>query len=1612
MYRHGETDIRYRSLPQPHSVSAATTTQPHDPRHGSSRSLDDSPQDENKDSGNVVLQGDFTKVVAKKNIMMCAFFPQGLCKYGDACEYRHGEDDPRFAAGMSLPIHKDTNTNLNTTPAKKNIMMCVFFSQGLCKYGNTCEYRHGEDDPRFEARMSAPTTPVTTQMTATVGQSVAQIKSGDTTQSLRKVELCRYFMEGSNCAAGSKCWYAHGDADLAYVYVNKHERVFVSCLELTQGCMKALKWHQASRTRQPTLSAEQPELKWCAQDVQGVGGCRLGTSCHFAHVDKKLLALSQSDRWLCPTCSFVNAADNVDVCGHCALMRPDSLFECDECGVQRVNRDNLCMVCAKTPQAQRLDHCDDATTHHAGVCDVAQDSDSCSDSSDSDSDTIALSGSSVCADASPASFRSDTDSFTIMQPGFRDIMCAAARGSQSHPSNDRLSVRAGKNRDTSPGRMRLTCDDDIHVTQTQPTSFSKAAKDLQLPSIPSRVDRFKTPLPICAAKQHIVARLLQHRVIICKSGAGSGKTTQLPRIFAEDAASFPKAIVCTQPTQIAAAALSEFMDQQHNTGSSCPEVKRVFVPTSSRSGDDVANTITTDTPSMTRLKFLAEEQFIRMCCTSCVYMNDVSVLVVDEAQERTVSTDIVLSIAEFLLHKHPDLHVVIAVSDNTDESKFMCHFDIDRSHVVVMHSKTHPVRVEHLPLSVPAKTLPSHQDIIEVVLSKLPATEKHTLVFLPAQQDVELCTRRFMSHPRRSPLWIALALFASSPQEELRKALDFEHRALNRGKRMVVFCDSTAEVLITVPGVHLVIDTGLTYCKNYDSSSKLSVHEMVQISQASADQRKHRAGNSESGLCVRLYDYKHCPVVVAPEICRSSLDLLCLCLCSLQEHYADKYGFSFLDMPHQDAIQDSIKQLVRLGCVDDQTQTQTNFDGANLRDCKITDKGRLLLELPFEPRWAGFVYNVSQFDENACMQAICVAALLNATGSLFLSASTTEEKKYRKELIGDMCKERLGDVDFHTRVFLAWQSQAKVPVDSDICSVCLTACGAHTRAACVCQRKFAAERLLNMAVIEHIQSVVSRACKTSIVQYGARGVDHNVAQAYDVTTGELIARCLMQSFPERVFWVPLPTQIQQGIVSPRGEITHLSDGTVFMCTIQASPVRAVFVNKLVKIKDRILAEGLEPVRPEQWAQQQPFQGLSLTSQMQSLNIHNDFARSVHTEHLGPMYQSVRYLPELRGKCISGSVPDSLNVIEFYARKADAKMVRDCVQAAKKHIEAHSPVVSLDILDGAVKVTLKPGLEVEDVNFTSDACKVFVRVTPQEDGRLPPIDQTLTDMRINTDLLAEPSRYVGGKLQVTFKSAQHAAPFMKNRGNDIDSQLTEGMYRPTIAISCQYTTPQTIDQLEKHNLEVKRSSKPTKCIVYQNPNSFIRQCATEMEAKGGLVKYEKNRVSVQFPASFDLSFYVRNGWSLSRTAKPGGRLTIKGVHPERRIDVVKIVRSVRDAQVETVSCKLSASPYVTESLWKRALQHIKETDPDLSVTDMPQQPGGDRYVHTHTHTCMHAHIHAYIHTHSYIHTYRGIYIHTSYIHTHTHTHIHHTHLHTYIHTLTHTHRHMQMGENRM
>ena len=437
--------------------------------------------------------------------------------------------------------------------------------------------------------------------------------------------------------------------------------------------------------------------------------------------------------------------------------------------------------------------------------------------------------------------------------------------------------------------------------------------------------RYDDSLPIAAKRDEIKKALAEHQVLVIAGETGSGKTTQLPKICLELGRGSHGLIAHTQPRRIAARSVAARVAEELGT------------PLGGLVGYQVRFEDQSDANTLVKLMtdgiLLAETQHDR-------FLERYDTIIVDEAHERSLNIDFLLGYLKTLLHRRPELKLIIT-SATIDLERFSKHFD--NAPIIEVSGRTFPVETWYRPLTSEQdeEGNPIEDDLTvdQAILATLDELAQHergqgkgpgdVLIFLPGEREIrdaaEILRKAQLRHTEILPLYARL-----SPAEQQRI---FQPHA---GRR-VVLATNVAETSLTVPGIRYVIDTGTARISRYSYRAKVQRLPIEAVSQASANQRKGRCGRVEPGICVRLYseeDFNSRPAFTDPEILRTNLAAVILQMLHLRLGAID--AFPFIEPPDGKAISDGFNLLQELSAVN--------------RENQLTPVGRQLARLPHDPR--------------------------------------------------------------------------------------------------------------------------------------------------------------------------------------------------------------------------------------------------------------------------------------------------------------------------------------------------------------------------------------------------------------------------------------------------------------------------------------------------------------------------------------------------------------------------------------------------------------------------------------------------------------------------------------
>ncbi|KAF8197384.1 P-loop containing nucleoside triphosphate hydrolase protein [Pholiota molesta] len=469
------------------------------------------------------------------------------------------------------------------------------------------------------------------------------------------------------------------------------------------------------------------------------------------------------------------------------------------------------------------------------------------------------------------------------------------------------------------------------------------------------IQRQQERLPIYKHREKLLYCIEKYGVMIVVGQTGCGKTTQLPQyLFQAGWAADGHVIACTQPRRIAATSVAA----------------RVADEVGTKLGDEVGYTIRFEDVSSkenTRILYMTDGMLFRETLVDPL-LSRYSVIMVDEAHERSVYTDLLLGILRKIRKKRPSLRIIVS-SATLDATKFLDYFSQgsspDECTIVSLEGRMYPVEVAYL--SEP--TADYVQKAAEVVWNiNLQQGPGDILVFLTGREDIDRCLQELSDMlptlPARATRLIPLPLHAGLTMDEQLHVF----QPAVAGTRKVIISTNIAEASVTIDGVKFVVDSGFVKIRVYNPTTTLATLATVPVSAASATQRAGRAGRTGPGICYRLYPmsfYNTLALTTSPEITRTDLTTPILQLKSLGIN--DLMKFDWVSAPPAETVLRALEGLHAAGMIDEHG--------------KLTPMGEQVAECPVEVGIARMLFRSKEYK---CGEEILTIAAMTAVQDVFI----------------------------------------------------------------------------------------------------------------------------------------------------------------------------------------------------------------------------------------------------------------------------------------------------------------------------------------------------------------------------------------------------------------------------------------------------------------------------------------------------------------------------------------------------------------------------------------------------------------------------------------------------
>lgn len=468
-------------------------------------------------------------------------------------------------------------------------------------------------------------------------------------------------------------------------------------------------------------------------------------------------------------------------------------------------------------------------------------------------------------------------------------------------------------------------------------------------------------------RQEFLDKYHSTQILVFVGETGSGKTTQIPQYVVYD--ELPhlngKLIACTQPRRVAAMSVAQ----------------RVADEMDVTLGEEVGYSIRFEdkTTPKTMLKYMTDGMLLREAMHDHE-MSRYSCIILDEAHERTLATDILMALLKQIAERRPDLKIII-MSATLDAQKFQKYFN--DAPLLAVPGRTHPVEIFYTPEPERDYVEAAIRTVLQIHASE---PEGDILLFLTGEDEIEDACRKIALEAEEltremdaGPLAI-YPLYGTLPPHQQQRIFDKAPGPLRKGGqpgRKCIVSTNIAETSLTIDGIVYVVDPGFSKQKIYNPRIRVESLLVSPISKASAQQRAGRAGRTKPGKCFRLYTEKAFKKELIeqtyPEILRSNLANTVLELKKLGVE--DLVHFDLMDPPAPETMMRALEELNYLACLDD--------------DGELTTLGGLASEFPLDPALAVMLISSPEF---YCSNEILSITSLLSVPQIFVRPASSRKR--------------------------------------------------------------------------------------------------------------------------------------------------------------------------------------------------------------------------------------------------------------------------------------------------------------------------------------------------------------------------------------------------------------------------------------------------------------------------------------------------------------------------------------------------------------------------------------------------------------------------------------------
>lgn len=489
---------------------------------------------------------------------------------------------------------------------------------------------------------------------------------------------------------------------------------------------------------------------------------------------------------------------------------------------------------------------------------------------------------------------------------------------------------------------------DKEETNEERLLRERAEREAAKLSAYEKIQEDRKKLPMYPYRDSLLEAIAEHQIIIIVGETGSGKTTQIPQYLYEAGYHKLGKIGCTQPRRVAAMSVAARVAQEMGV----------------KLGNEVGYSIRFEdcTSEKTQVKYMTDGMLLREFLSE-PDLASYSCMMVDEAHERTLHTDVLFGLVKDIARFRPDLKLLIS-SATLDAEKFSEYFDY--APIFRIPGRRYPVEI--LYAKAPEADY-LHASAITALQIHVTQPLGDILIFLSGQEEIETCEEILIQRTKGMGTKIGelviCPIYANLPSDMQAKIFE----PTPPGARKVVIATNIAETSLTIDGIKYVIDPGFCKQNSYNPRTGMESLQVTPISKASAMQRAGRAGRTAPGKCFRLYTawaFQHeLEDNAVPEIQRTNLGNVVLLLKSLGIN--DLINFDFMDPPPSETMFRALEQLYALGALNDRGE--------------LTTMGRKMAEFPVDPMLAKMIIQSEKFGVSE--EIATVAAMVSVGASIF-----------------------------------------------------------------------------------------------------------------------------------------------------------------------------------------------------------------------------------------------------------------------------------------------------------------------------------------------------------------------------------------------------------------------------------------------------------------------------------------------------------------------------------------------------------------------------------------------------------------------------------------------------